>query len=110
MSDATYNAFDALARLCGCPHWDYPGQVVRDVAAMKADLTERAEKAELALNEARRVARVLAKSLEHICHDHDLAMEVVGVMLKLGESAAAVLVDAQKTALAYPEAGGSDDI
>lgn len=53
--------------------------------------------------EARRVARVLAKSLEHICHDHDLAMEVVGVMLKLGESAAAVLVDAQKTALAYPE-------
>ncbi len=29
--DASTPAFDEIARLCGCPHWDYPGQVVNDV-------------------------------------------------------------------------------
>lgn len=28
---------DRLAALCGCPEWDYPGQVERDVAAVVAD-------------------------------------------------------------------------
>lgn len=31
--DAATEAFDAIASMCGCPHWDYPGQVVRDVEA-----------------------------------------------------------------------------
>lgn len=44
---AAEKALDEIAQICGCPHWDYPGQVVRDVAAMKErarvrirDLTE----------------------------------------------------------------------
>lgn len=28
---ATNNAFDAIAKACGCETWEYPGQVVRDV-------------------------------------------------------------------------------
>jgi hypothetical protein len=26
--------FDLIAKLCGCPEWDYPGQVLRDVQAL----------------------------------------------------------------------------
>jgi len=29
--DASTPAFDEIAKLCGCPEWGYPGQVVRDV-------------------------------------------------------------------------------
>lgn len=32
--DAATQAFDAIAALCGCPQWEYPGQVVRDVEAL----------------------------------------------------------------------------
>lgn len=28
-------AFDKIAALCGCPKWDYPGQLVRDVEQLK---------------------------------------------------------------------------
>lgn len=28
---AAMRALDAIAKACGCPQWDYPGQVVRDV-------------------------------------------------------------------------------
>lgn len=33
---AARNALDKIAELCGCPEWDYPGQLVRDVEALKA--------------------------------------------------------------------------
>jgi hypothetical protein len=33
-------AFDAIATACGCPHWDYPGQVVRDVLAVVKERDE----------------------------------------------------------------------
>ncbi len=29
--DAGEDALDAIAAACGCPDWEYPGQVVRDV-------------------------------------------------------------------------------
>lgn len=32
---AAEKALDDIAAICGCPHWDYPGQVVRDVAETK---------------------------------------------------------------------------
>jgi len=41
--DASEIALDQIAKLCGCPEWDYPGQVVRDVeCALRAlnDLRE----------------------------------------------------------------------
>ena len=31
--DAAEKALDDIAALCGCPEWEYPGQVVRDVQA-----------------------------------------------------------------------------
>lgn len=32
--DASTPAFDEIAALCGCPEWEYPGQVIRDVKAV----------------------------------------------------------------------------
>lgn len=29
--EATTSAFDDIAKACGCPEWEYPGQVARDV-------------------------------------------------------------------------------
>jgi hypothetical protein len=34
---AAGDAFDAIAKLCGCEQWDYPGQLVRDVERMNAE-------------------------------------------------------------------------
>jgi hypothetical protein len=39
---ASLDAFDAIAAMLGCSEWEYPGQLVRDVQALK----ERAETAE----------------------------------------------------------------
>lgn len=33
--DAATEAFDKIAEICGCPQWDYPGQLVRDVQELK---------------------------------------------------------------------------
>lgn len=35
--DAATKALDAIAKLCGCPQWDYPGQVARDVGALATE-------------------------------------------------------------------------
>lgn len=35
--DASTPAFDEIAKLCGCPEWEYPGQVVRDVMHVIAE-------------------------------------------------------------------------
>ncbi len=36
-SSAEMQAFDAIAVACGCPEWDYPAQLVRDVRAVVAE-------------------------------------------------------------------------
>jgi hypothetical protein len=41
--DAATKAFDAIAELCGCKEWDYPGQVVRDVESLKRELDNTAQ-------------------------------------------------------------------
>lgn len=33
---AAEESLDEIAALCGCPEWDYPGQVFRDVVLLKA--------------------------------------------------------------------------
>lgn len=38
--DAATEAFDAIAKLCGCPEWDYPGQLVRDVERLARERDE----------------------------------------------------------------------
>ena len=32
--------FDEIAKLCGCPEWDYPGQVLRDIRALVKERDE----------------------------------------------------------------------
>jgi len=44
---ASLDAFDAIATMLGCAEWEYPGQLVRDVQALK----ERADRLEVQLNE-----------------------------------------------------------
>lgn len=35
-ADALEDALDDIAVLCGCPEWEYVGQLVRDVALLSA--------------------------------------------------------------------------
>ncbi len=35
VKSAIVDAMDSIAKLCGCPGWDYPGQVVRDVEDLR---------------------------------------------------------------------------
>lgn len=39
--NAAMVALDSIADVCGCPHWEYPGQVVRDVIALAGELHKR---------------------------------------------------------------------
>ena len=36
-NNAAEKALDAIAAICGCPKWDYPGQVIRDVERLARD-------------------------------------------------------------------------
>jgi hypothetical protein len=77
---AADDAFNAIAALCGCSSWDYPGQLVRDVARLK-DLYEcyssgcereqtRKEKAEARLAElVRRVREWSPLYSDHVAAD-----------------------------------------
>jgi hypothetical protein len=44
LQDAAEIALNEIAHLCGCPDWDYPGQVVRDVEDLKKRHDELVEK------------------------------------------------------------------
>ena len=37
-ASAAEDALNEIAALCGCPEWQYPGQVVRDVMALRSAL------------------------------------------------------------------------
>ena len=63
-SDASTNAFDAIAVLCGCPTWEYPGQIVRDVEALVKERDEaRAAHREVVEDTARKVALAVAEAV-----------------------------------------------
>lgn len=51
---AADKAFNAIAKLCGCPEWDYPGQIVRDVQLLadRLAVAERVRAAALAHRQA----------------------------------------------------------
>lgn len=54
--DASTPAFDEIAKLCGCPQWEYPGQVIRDVERVvkeRDELRERLRVAEAVRDDAR---------------------------------------------------------
>ena len=42
-ASAAKEALDKIATISGCEQWDYPGQVVRDVAALRDKLDDREE-------------------------------------------------------------------
>ena len=58
--DAATEALDAIAKLCGCEQWGYPGQVVRDVE----DLKRRLEEAEAALATEQAMREANARACE----------------------------------------------
>lgn len=60
-AETTEANYDKIAALCGCPQWEYPGQVVRDVELLK----KRAEAAE----RERGLVASLADRCEHIADD-----------------------------------------
>ncbi len=66
---AATDALDAIAKLCGCPAWEYPGQVVRDVAAL---VTER--------RRLRAACEVAAKWLESEPELPFVGFEVLGTI------------------------------
>lgn len=47
--------FDEIAKLCGCPEWDYPGQVLRDVRKLIQERDALQEKVESLEYELRRM-------------------------------------------------------
>lgn len=46
--DAAIVALNKIAAACGCPQWDYPGQVVRDVLALAKERDELRMRCDLA--------------------------------------------------------------
>jgi hypothetical protein len=56
-ASASVDAFNAIALTLGCPAWDYPGQLVRDVGALKvhaANADERLAQLRRSLEDAHR--------------------------------------------------------
>lgn len=73
-TSAARDAFDAIAKAVGCPEWDYPGQLVRDVEA----LATKAQKVERWLNQLTGASVEHAEGYEGPClcsECHGLAAE-----------------------------------
>lgn len=63
--DAATAAFDAIAKICGCAQWDYPGQIVRDVLALA---TERDRLRQELCSAAERIDQVEGQLLADAVH------------------------------------------
>lgn len=61
--DASTPAFDEIAKLCGCPEWEYPGQVVRDVEAVVRERDTLSERASKWVNEYESIIDGLSQKL-----------------------------------------------
>jgi YD repeat-containing protein len=57
-------AFDAIAKLCGCAQWDYPGQLVRDVQSLTAERDALRGAAEFDKDQIRRLSGALVVAQE----------------------------------------------
>ena len=71
---AATNAFDAIAAACGCPEWDYPGQLVRDVEQVVRERDEALRARDLAERDVDEMAGMLstlraehAAEVERLC-------------------------------------------
>lgn len=67
-SDAATNAFDEIAAICGCPEWHYPGQIVRDVLALRDQLRARISELEAGLREIVRLPFECLDDCKDIAH------------------------------------------
>ncbi len=73
--DACGPAFDEIAKLCGCPTWEYPGQVIRDVQGVVAERDRlRADRATL-IAATRADATRIAALTEQVHEERSLAAE-----------------------------------
>lgn len=75
--DAATLAFDAIARAVGCPEWDYPGQLVRDVERLRKERDE----ARAALAKMEEEHRAAVEALEmYESRIGDIADHVLGLV------------------------------
>lgn len=74
---ASTPAFDEIAKLCGCPQWDYPGQLIRDVQNVVQECDELRAAVDVLnqevreLEQQREASRTAARDL--MAHVDDLA-------------------------------------
>jgi hypothetical protein len=67
-----------IAELCGCKHWDYPGQVVRDVKLVVTQLAELRELNEKLSLQAKTQDNVIQRlMIEHREYDTRFRMELI---------------------------------
>lgn len=73
-SDAALGALDKIATICGCPSWDYPGQVVRDVQQLQGER----DAARLALASTQQELEEVRAALNTVCSAIERAAKELG--------------------------------
>lgn len=82
LPDAASEALDEIAKLCGCPEWHYPGQVLRDVRGLVAhrnDLAERSDRQAARLGELGDVLRAIVDATEGTTASDGVLWTVAGM-------------------------------
>ncbi len=92
---AASEAFDAIAILCGCEQWDYPGQLVRDVERLRAER----DQARVALVQQADLPRALEAQLATALQQWKGLDEHTSTRIRELENAVNVLADERDTAL-----------
>lgn len=85
--NAAEKALDDIAILCGCPQWEYPGQIVRDVERVirecsktKMEAEQRRMEAELGEAVANLLKRALSAIAEGVENPHTLARQALSIV------------------------------
>jgi len=109
------NAIDKIAVICGCPEWEYAAQVIRDVKALRAELTERTTDRDVTARAAAAL-RAEVKRLTGLCIDaarigyeaghHDTVESRYADPREIAED---IVGDLITDARAAPSEGGNDD-
>jgi hypothetical protein len=100
--DTSTPAFDEIAKLCGCPEWEYPGQIVRDVEGVvkERDKLRKANAEHDVQLQAMRACIVYARDRRSGSFDFDTWIKMVEYALRVGDVPPHALEDAQSEATA----------